>query len=310
MKTLSENIQEWMVKHKQRSVKPSTFDRLVTSLVLMKHYRIARITIDRLTMEDIQDYINALTDDGYALSTIKKQYHLLSEFIDYANTSKEFMQYLPAPIYKGANLPARSIVKKKEKRPIAYNRQQQSRLRCALLNRDCPSCRAAILMMETGMRVGEVLALTWDDINWNNRSVFIHKTVVHLGNSKRQFVQGEAKSYTSNRPVPLSKTAYELLESMLNDGCDPDGYVFHSDNGSLLTYESMRYNVSRACADANVPYYGQHVFRHTFATNCYNRGCDVKILSKLLGHSDVSITYNVYIHLYGDALEEMRKVVE
>ena len=52
-----------------------------------------------------------------------------------------------------------------------------------------------------------------------------------------------------------------------------------------------------------------HAFRHTFATNCYERGCDVKILSKLLGHSDVAITYNIYIHLYGDALEEMRRVV-
>lgn len=53
---------------------------------------------------------------------------------------------------------------------------------------------------------------------------------------------------------------------------------------------------------------GQHVFRHTFATNYYNRSCDVKILSKLLGHADVSVTYNVYIHLYGDALEETRSV--
>ena len=52
-----------------------------------------------------------------------------------------------------------------------------------------------------------------------------------------------------------------------------------------------------------------HVFRHTFATNCYYRGCDVKILSKLLGHSSVTVTYNTYIHLFGDALEEMRAVL-
>lgn len=55
--------------------------------------------------------------------------------------------------------------------------------------------------------------------------------------------------------------------------------------------------------------HGNHALRHTCATNCYNRGCDVKILSKLLGHADVSITYNIYIHLYGDALEEMRSVI-
>lgn len=71
----------------------------------------------------------------------------------------------------------------------------------------------------------------------------------------------------------------------------------------------MRYQIQCACVEAGVPYLGQHVFRHTFATNCYNRGCDVKILSKLLGHADVTVTYNVYIHLFGDALEEMRSVV-
>ena len=71
----------------------------------------------------------------------------------------------------------------------------------------------------------------------------------------------------------------------------------------------MRYQIQLACAQVNVPYLGQHVFRHTFATNCYERGCDVKILPKLLGHADVTVTYNVYIHLFGDALEEMRSVV-
>ncbi len=76
-----------------------------------------------------------------------------------------------------------------------------------------------------------------------------------------------------------------------------------------MSYEALRYQIQIACDQAGVPYKGQHVFRHTFATNCYYRGCDIKILSKLLGHSDVTVTYNTYIHLYGDALEEMRSVV-
>ena len=88
-----------------------------------------------------------------------------------------------------------------------------------------------------------------------------------------------------------------------------DGFVFHDENGDMLTYETLRWRTKKACEMAGVPYYGQHVFRHTFATNCYERGCDVKLLSKLLGHADVTITYNVYIHLFGDALEEMRSVV-
>ena len=61
---------------------------------------------------------------------------------------------------------------------------------------------------------------------------------------------------------------------------------------------------------AQVEYRGMHVFRHTFATNCYYKGCEIKKLSKLLGHASVTITYNTYIHLYGDALEELRSVIE
>ena len=56
---------------------------------------------------------------------------------------------------------------------------------------------------------------------------------------------------------------------------------------------------------ACVPYRGEHVFGHTFATNCYHKGVDVKILSRLLGHADVNITYNIYVHLYGDGFYEM-----
>ena len=70
-------------------------------------------------------------------------------------------------------------------------------------------------------------------------------------------------------------------------------------------YEALRWQTQRLCQAADVPYRGEHVFRHTFATNCYHKGIDVKILSKLLGHADVNITYNVYVHLYGDGFDEM-----
>jgi len=60
-----------------------------------------------------------------------------------------------------------------------------------------------------------------------------------------------------------------------------------------------------ACRDEGIQDRGEHVFRYTFATNCYYKGMDIKILSRLLGHADVNITYNVYIHLFGDGFEEM-----
>lgn len=166
-----------------------------------------------------------------------------------------------------------------------------------------------MLMMETGLRIGECLALTWNDVLWGRRAIRVSKTLIRIANRHRMEVQDGAKSFTSNRTIPLSTNAYNLLDDLSRSSEKTNGYIFAADDGFPISYEAMRYQIQQACEEADVPYLGQHVFRHTFATNCYNRGCDVKILSKLLGHADVAVTYNVYIHLFGDALEEMRSVV-
>ena len=76
--------------------------------------------------------------------------------------------------------------------------------------------------------------------------------------------------------------------------------------GRVHLYQSRSQHF-RVYLDENpfIAYKGEHIFRHTFATNCYYKGMDVKILSKLLGHADVNITYNIYVHLYGDGFDEM-----
>ena len=304
MKVLKESIKEWMTDYKANSVKPSTYDRLITSYELMCKYDVSDICIDDLTTLDLQQYLNDLVRDRYALSTIKKQYHLISEFIDYANLSG----ILQKPLYKGVKLPSESAVKKHKKEVTTYTKDEEKRLKEILYRGDSPAFYAALIMLETGMRIGEVLALNWSDVDFRRRSVRINKTVVRIGSGRKSYIQNAAKSHTSNRIIPLSREVLRILEEM-SERDDLNEFVIHNRDGELLTYEAVRWWIRKACEEARVPYYGQHVFRHTFATRCYERGCDVKILSKLLGHSDVTITYNIYVHLFGDALEEMRSVV-
>ena len=305
MDILGNAIENWVMKTKRVSVKAATYDRLVTSLTLMKHYDIYGIRIDELEVSDIQRYINELADAGYSLSTIKKQYHLIGAYISYANLVGDIQR----PLHKGVKLPSETTVKKHKREIVAYTREEQKRLKNVLMRGDSPAYNVVLVMLETGMRIGEVLALGWDDINWVRKSIRIGKTVVNIANTRRSFVQNSAKSYTSNRTIPMSTDCYELLKFLKSiDEVDSD-FVFHDENGDRITYEAVRWWIGKACEEAGIPYYGMHVFRHTFATNCYENGCDVKILSKLLGHSDVTITYNIYIHLFGDALEEMRAVL-
>ena len=116
-------------------------------------------------------------------------------------------------------------------------------------------------------------------------------------------MQDGAKSEKSNRTVPLTPTAVRLLEGLEIERNSE--WVFSYENGERLSYEAIRYQTIKACEEAEIEYRGEHVFRHTFATNCYHKGIDVKILSRLLGHADVNITYNLYIHLYGDGFDEL-----
>ena len=306
MKQFYQTLEEWMVKYKKNSVKTATYDRMLVSFKLMKNYKISYVYLDKLCSDDIQEYINHLVKDGYALTTIKKQYNLITGFIKYANVEG----LISRPLYHNVKLPSQSVVHKPKRDVVAYNDIEQMNLRRVLKTHARIEYDVATFMMETGTRIGEALAICWKDINWTRRSIRIDKTLVRLCSKGQTFLQNEAKSYSSNRTIPLSTDALTLLKYLYEKEDDPSSYVFHDENGNSLTYEAMRWHITIACRQAKVPYFGQHVFRHTFATNCYHRGCDVKVLSKLLGHADVTVTYNTYIHLFGDNLEEMRKVLE
>ena len=306
MKYVSESMKGWLEKYKRNSVKLATFDRLESSYNLMLKYPISRIAPYDLRADDIQGYLNRLVTDGYALSTIKKQYNLLSAYLKWANTEG----IVQRPIQNSVKLPSQSMVRKPKKEIVVYTKVEQAALRRVFQTRERIGYSVALLMMETGLRVGEALALEWDDVNWERRAITVSKTAVRLGNKRQIFIQQGAKTYTSNRTIPISKTAYALLDALFQEVDDVHGFIFADRLGKPLSYETMRYQIRIACEKAGVEYLGQHVFRHTFATNCFYRGCDVKLLSKLLGHADVAITYNTYIHLFGDALEEMRSVVE
>lgn len=295
---LETGMEHWILANKTSTVKPSSLERLKVSFKQLKQYPIASEPLSALTSDDIQEYLGQLRDHGYALTTIRKQHALLTEYLKYAHGRGDIL----LPIYLNVKLPRESSCQKHRKQVEAYSDAEQRALRRVFKTLSHPLYAAAMLMLEEGLRIGEVLALTWGDILWQRKALRVNKTVIRLTTQHNMtYVQDGAKSQTSNRIIPLTDESIEILNRLEQNGTD---YIFGG-----YTYEAVRYHLSQACQKAGVPYKGTHIFRHTFATNCYNRGCDVKILSKLLGHSEVSITYDIYIHLYGDALDEMRQVM-
>ena len=300
-------IGEWLEVYKKNAVKTLTYDRLLISFKLMLKYPIAEYTVRDIDSRDMQRYLNSLVTDGYSMSTIKKQFNLLTAYWKWA-MSQGLVQ---TPVYLGVNLPSESSISTPKIDIQVYTDSEKSKLMRCLRTLEHDQYAAVVLMLEAGLRIGEVLALDWNDILWSRRAVKVHRTLIRMSSEATTFIQESPKSKTSRRTVPLSNEAIEILMKLRDKRGISDGLVFAKPNDSKMpySYSSIEFHIRQLCKDLGIPYRGLHAFRHTFATNCYERGCDVKILSKLLGHADVAITYNTYIHLYGDALEEMRKVI-
>ena len=288
MDTLAQAIDFWLKTYKKTSVKTATYDRLETSLKLLQHYpSIADVHWMNVDAKAIQALLNLMALDGYSDSTIKKMRDLVCAFYKY----KLAMGDIQYPFYTVVKMPRNCPKKLVE----GYINGRADLIEAQLCHWGKPDIELAVMLMhKAGLRIGEVLALDKNDILWSKNAVRISKTLVFPASKDHSFIQYGAKTESSNRIIPLPE---DILQ-MFKDGIEP-----------CKDYSAIRYWVRKACKEHDIRYLGLHAFRHTFATECFHKGCDVKILSKLLGHADTNVTYNTYIHLYGDGLEEMRKIV-
>lgn len=295
-------IEYWMKNVKYVSVKPATFLRLQVEADSLRPYPIAEMKISEIKLYHIQDYINQLVDAGYAYTTIAKQRLIVTAPLRYAYN----IELLDRDCTGGVVMPHRELVKKDGQVVESLTEDEQEAILSVLRGDTRPISAIIEFMMETGLRVGEAQALQWSDVDMRKKCIHICKTVLNGKYESRNVVQQNPKTRSSVRTIPVSTRAIEILKEQ--NGLHSGNFVF-SDSDEPMSYNRIRKRFQRVCDKAGLERHGLHVLRHTFATNCYHNGCDVKILSKLLGHASTSITYNTYINLYGDGLEEMRSVL-
>ncbi len=152
------------------------------------------------------------------------------------------------------------------------------------------------ICMMTGLRLGEICSLKWSDINLVRKTLKVNRTVQRIAvenqSTKTALLVGEPKSIFSKREIPLADDMILLLQ-----GFFPENREDYMLNGTTplepRTYENR---FAKLLSQAEIKKKNFHILRHTFATNCINSGADVKSLSEILGHSDVKITLNRYVH--------------
>lgn len=165
-----------------------------------------------------------------------------------------------------------------------------------------PDCKGVgiYLSLYTGLRIGEVCALKWGDLDLRAGMLHVRRTIerVYVGDAKPprcEVVIGPPKTPSSIRDVPLSESMMSLLKDFRAGEKNPDHFVL-SDSTEPVEPRSYRNYFARLLDSLDIPRIRFHALRHTFATRCIETGADYKTVSSLLGHSDVRTTLNLYVH--------------
>lgn len=157
------------------------------------------------------------------------------------------------------------------------------------------------LCLYTGMRLGEICALKWENINIREGYLTICATVQRLsveqedGNRKSMLFVTPPKSDTSVRKIPFPSFLTPFLEK-ISKTAKKDSFLLKSKSQAPMDPRTFQYQYKRFLNQAGVPYYNFHTLRHTFATRCITSGMDPKTLSEILGHADIKITMDYYFH--------------
>lgn len=152
------------------------------------------------------------------------------------------------------------------------------------------------ISLYTGLRIGELCALQWRDVDFEKRILTVRKTIQRIQRPNRthktELTITEPKSEKSKREIPIPSCLFEIMSKFR--GKDDD-YVL-SGKTSPIEPRTMQYRFTKILKNANLPSVHFHSLRHAFATRAIELGFDVKTLSELLGHSSIELTLNRYVH--------------
>ena len=323
METLRESMQTWLKVFKFPTVERSTYDRYENTAKNQLYPTLGDMQLRNVTAVDIKNLLNDLTQQGYAYSTTKKAYQVLHDFFQHImqegilqNNPMECIDMIKKANYMAmqhkeyvATCDSITIFTKEEIEKLKAEAFQtvgkdkhQKHLQAA----------AYILMLNTGLRTGEMLGVINSDIDLKNKMMTIQRGVKAVqsrdGTEKTngtELIVGKPKSLTSNRTIPLNSVAVDMIKKLRKERYKGQyAPLVCTEDGGFMHPEFFRYRFYTLLDAAGIERKGLHALRHTFATNLVNgillpdgtrKSLSPREVADLLGHSTSEITETSYV---------------
>lgn len=192
---------------------------------------------------------------------------------------------------------SRVSIKQSQKPMRILSRSEQERLSTFLCAQMTPCNLGILICLYTGIRIGEICALQWGDISFEEQYLHIHRTMQRLqtekGEQKTIILISAPKSDCSIRRVPIPDVLIPTLKKCRQAA---DAYVLTGRTTEYMEPRTLQNRFKTVIRQCEIEYANFHALRHTFATRCVELGFDMKSLSEILGHASVNITLNRYVH--------------
>ena len=291
--TTNELMTAWLDRCERERVKPRTYSRYKGLIVQHILPELGDTQIDDLGRRQISEFLTAHQADGNlrgeALSATST--NLMLTVLNAAFTYACDMELLPAnPCDRIRRVPG------SPSRVEAFTREEQRRLEEAIAVSEDRRLFGIRLCLYTGLRIGELLGLEWQDVDMEKGILHIQKTVYREKNAEGewQLFVDRPKTAASERMVPLPGYLAEDLR-IYRRGARSE-FVIENKKAERMSIRSYQYLFERLTEKAGVQKLNFHALRHTFATRALECGMDIKTLSELMGHKNATITLNRYAH--------------
>ena len=322
-KTLKDSMTSWLQVFKFPSVERTTYDRYECTAENQIYPLIGNKVVGNITAADIKKVLNHWMTEGYAYTTVKKVHIILGDYFKHL-TQEELIQRNPmlsAPMIKKINFYA---IQDKEDLPTSetitvFTAEEIEKLKAEASKAYGTGKKlyrqsgAYLLMLNTGLRAGEMLGVLNSDIDLERRVLHVQRGVKVV--NKRDGVErfdgstevkvGKLKSATSKRDIPLNDTAIKMIQELRKEFYfGEDSPLVCNENGGVTKPDVFRRRYHRLLEGAKIESKGLHSLRHTFATNLVNgvkqpdgtiKALTVKQVADLLGHSTTQVTETYYV---------------